>query len=65
MLIETQFSNIYISTDIQAILSKILNEYRKKKLFVIVDENTKDQCLTRIESIIDYTNYTQWEITKS
>ena len=62
MLIETQFSKIYISTDIQAILSKVLNEYRKKKLFLIVDENTKNQCLPRIESIIEYTNYILVEI---
>jgi 3-dehydroquinate synthase len=46
MQIVNPFSAIYISTDINLFLSKILNDIKPSKLFVLVDENTKTHCLS-------------------
>ncbi len=62
MLLETQFSKIYISTDIQPILNNTLNEYPGKKIFVLVDENTKLHCLPRIKPFIKPPSYILIEI---
>ncbi|MGE0090144.1 MAG: 3-dehydroquinate synthase [Bacteroidales bacterium] len=39
------FSAIYISSDINLFLAKILDNIKPSKLFVLVDENTKIHCL--------------------
>lgn len=45
MQIVNPFSTIYISSDIPLFLSKIINDIKPSKLFVLVDENTKIHCL--------------------
>jgi len=45
MKIETSFSNIIISTEIQSIIKKIMDESDYSKYFMLVDENTKKYCL--------------------
>lgn len=45
MQIVNPFSTIYISSDITLFLSKIINDIKPSKLFVLVDENTKTHCL--------------------
>lgn len=51
MRINTKFSTIYISTEIRTILSEILKEHKNRKIFVLVDENTKTDCLPIIYDI--------------
>lgn len=51
MRIDTHNSTIFISTEIETVLEKVLSEYLHHKKFVLVDENTKKYCLPRIESL--------------
>jgi 3-dehydroquinate synthase len=51
MKLNTKFSTIYISSEIQKVLIEILQNLKNRKLFVIVDENTKIYCLPIIENI--------------
>jgi len=53
MKIETKNSTIFISTDIKEVLSRILEEYRNRKKFILVDENTLEHCLPKIHGIRD------------
>jgi 3-dehydroquinate synthase len=50
MRINTDFSTVYIALEIESILSEILNEFENKKIFILVDENTKRHCLPIIKS---------------
>jgi len=45
MQIDNPFSTIYISSDTDLILTKILKEINPSKTFILVDENTKKHCL--------------------
>ena len=51
MKLNTKFSTIYISGEIQKVFIKILQKFKNRKIFVIVDENTKINCLPVIENI--------------
>lgn len=51
MRLNTKFSTVYISSEIQKILIEILQNFKNRKIFVIVDENTKINCLPVIENI--------------
>ncbi|NOQ23974.1 MAG: 3-dehydroquinate synthase [Bacteroidales bacterium] len=51
MKLDTKFSTIYISSEIQKILTEILQNFKNRKIFVIVDENTKTNCLPVIKNI--------------
>ena len=51
MKIKTDFSTIYISTEIQKVLTEVLKDFHNKKTFVLVDENTKKHCLPVIANI--------------
>jgi len=62
MQFKTNFSTIYITVDIQIILKKILNEFQENKIFVLVDENTKENCLPRVEPILNPIGFTLIEI---
>ncbi|PLX11179.1 MAG: 3-dehydroquinate synthase [Marinilabiliales bacterium] len=62
MQIQTNFSTIYITTDIQKVLGKILNENQQNKTFILVDENTKKHCLPLIEPLVQSMDYTMIEI---
>ena len=50
MRINTEFSTIYISEELQKILDKVLEEFQKTKVFILVDENTRKYCLPRIQN---------------
>lgn len=50
MRINTDFSTIYISLEIESILSEILKDFENNKIFILVDENTKKHCLPIIKS---------------
>ncbi|MFP4024639.1 MAG: 3-dehydroquinate synthase [Thiohalospira sp.] len=45
MKIETPYSNIIISTDLQLVIKRFLDESDYSKIFILVDENTKYHCL--------------------
>lgn len=45
MKINSDFSTIYISTEINKIISEVLKEFTNRKIFILVDENTRVQCL--------------------
>ena len=51
MRINTEFSTIYISTEIQEVLTEVLKDFQNRKTFVLVDENTKKHCLPVIANI--------------
>ncbi|HAF28278.1 MAG TPA: 3-dehydroquinate synthase [Bacteroidales bacterium] len=51
MRINSEFSTIFISTEIQTILTEIFKELKNRKIFVLVDENTKSNCLPLIYAI--------------
>ena len=53
MKISTAFSTIYISTEINETLSEVLKNYHASKIFILVDENTKQYCLPKINKL-DY-----------
>jgi len=48
MKINTDYSSIYITTEIATILSDINKNIGNAKVFVLVDENTKKHCLSKI-----------------
>jgi len=50
MKINTKFSTIYISLGIESILSEILEKFENNKIFILVDENTKQHCLPIIKT---------------
>ncbi len=51
MKINTDFSTIYISTEIQKVLTEVLKDFQNRKIFVLLDENTKKHCLPLIADI--------------
>ena len=51
MQISTHFSQIYISSEIEKIISKILNESNVNKIFILVDENTKKYCFPLLSAL--------------
>ena len=51
MKIFTAFSTIYISSEINETLSEVLKNYHASKIFILVDENTKQHCLPKIETL--------------
>ncbi|MCD4834664.1 MAG: 3-dehydroquinate synthase [Bacteroidales bacterium] len=51
MKINTDFSTIYISTETQKVLTEILKDFQNRKIFVLLDENTKKHCLPLIADI--------------
>lgn len=51
MKINTDFSTIYISIELQKVLTKVLKDFQNRKIFVLVDENTKKHCLPVIANI--------------
>jgi 3-dehydroquinate synthase len=53
MKINTEFSTIYISAEIQQVLTEVLKKNQNRKTFVLVDENTKKHCLPIINSIVE------------
>ena len=63
MKLNTEFSSIYISSEIQKILTELLQNLNSSKIFVIVDENTKINCLPIIKNIegIKYSNLIELE----
>lgn len=63
MKLETLFSTLIISLEINQILFKILKEeYSTKKVYILVDENTKKYCLPKIEHTIQEFDYVIIEI---
>lgn len=48
MKINTNFSTIYLSTDINTIFTKIIEDFTFTKIFVLIDENTKKYCLPKL-----------------
>ncbi len=51
MKIITQHSIIYISSEIQSILTEVLKNFGNRKIFILVDENTRKHCLPAINNI--------------
>ena len=51
MKIETAFSTLFISTEIRQILTKVLQNFQDRRIFILVDENTKKHCLPLISDI--------------
>ncbi|MCK5171596.1 MAG: 3-dehydroquinate synthase [Bacteroidales bacterium] len=51
MKINTKFSTINISSEIQKVLIDVLKDFQNRKTFVLVDENTKTHCLPVIANI--------------
>ncbi len=51
MKINTDFSTIYISTEIPKVLTEVLKDFQNIKTFVLLDENTKKHCLPLIADI--------------
>jgi 3-dehydroquinate synthase len=51
MKITTKHSIIYISSEIQTILLEVLKNYSNRKVFILVDENTKKHCLPIIQQV--------------
>jgi len=45
MQIDNPFSTIYISSEIDLYLTKILKEIKPSKIFILVDENSRKHCL--------------------
>ena len=56
MKINTVFSTVYISTEIQKILTEVLKPFHDKNTFILVDENTKKHCLPIIQEIEKISN---------
>jgi 3-dehydroquinate synthase len=50
MKINTAYSSIFITTEIQTILSDIYKNIGNNKVFILVDENTRKYCLPKISS---------------
>ncbi|HKL08038.1 MAG TPA: 3-dehydroquinate synthase [Bacteroidales bacterium] len=50
MRIETSFSTIIISTTVQSVIKRFLDESDYSKVFILVDENTKKHCLPHIQT---------------
>lgn len=50
MKINTSFSTIFISTEINKILGKVFENYKNRQYFILVDENTKKYCLPIIQN---------------
>lgn len=60
---ETSFSTLIITLETDQVLNKIMQkEYSTKKLFVLVDENTKRYCLPKIEDTIQKYDFAVIEI---
>jgi 3-dehydroquinate synthase len=51
MKITTEHSTIYISSEIETVLCEVLKNYINKRIFILVDENTKQCCLPIISHI--------------
>ena len=51
MKIETPFSTLFISTEIDQILIKVFKQFLDRKIFILVDESTKEFCFPIISSI--------------
>lgn len=51
MKINTEFSTIYISAELQKVLSEVSMNFQERKTFILVDENTKKYCLPVIANI--------------
>jgi 3-dehydroquinate synthase len=63
MKLETLFSTLIISLETDQILFKILKEeYSTKKIFVLLDENTRKYCLPKIQHSIQDFDYVIIEI---
>lgn len=63
MKLETTFSSLIISLETEQILFKILKEeYSTKKIFVLLDENTRKYCLPKIQHSIRDFDYVIIEI---
>ena len=45
MIVNTKSSVIYISSEIDKILDQVLESFKNQKIFILVDENTKQHCL--------------------
>lgn len=58
MKIETSYSKIIISADIQLVIKRFLDESDYSKIFILVDENTKKHCLpvTKTNGLFDDVN---------
>jgi 3-dehydroquinate synthase len=48
MKIDTQFSTLYISSEINKIIKQVLSENQFSKIFITVGENTKVHCLPKL-----------------
>ncbi|MFC2151410.1 3-dehydroquinate synthase [Bacteroidota bacterium] len=62
MILESKFSTIYISLEIKTVLKKVLKDFQKSKIFVLVDENTKKHCFPLIADLEQIKNYELIEI---
>ena len=51
MKVQTKFSTLYISSEIDQIIENILKQNDYSKIFILVDENTKIHCLPRISEL--------------
>lgn len=51
MKINSKFTTIYISTEIHKILNEVFKEYNNRKIFVLVDENTKLHCWPLVKNV--------------
>lgn len=62
MKIETQTSTIYISNEIDKVLEKIQTEFSNSKIFILVDENTRNLCFSKINDSILFKTHNLIEI---
>ncbi|MFC2104219.1 3-dehydroquinate synthase [Bacteroidota bacterium] len=51
MKLDLGYTTIYISSEINTVLIKVLNDLKKNKVFVLVDKNTKKQCFPIIADL--------------
>lgn len=65
MKIETSFSTLIITLEIDKVLNKILNQFSDKRLFILVDENTRKYCFPKIETILQSADFMFIEIISS
>lgn len=53
MQIDTRFSKINVSTNIDVLLEKYVLPFTNNKIFILVDENTEEKCLPLLKSKLD------------
>ena len=56
MQINTKYSTIYISSDIESVFNKIQDKLKASKIFILLDENSKQFCLPILKGMLQLRN---------